>query len=193
MNHSAEMADGISDKEDPRSVDSLLAKEFLSLSFHDRNAISEEIHGVSCLIPKESPELISESLKKLEHEIILISASDKAMYELSQELYGTKNSSQEGGSYVNDVDFRLKFLRLKLFDAAEAARKLVNFLDVVVELFGKYALQRPIRLKDFPEDEMQIIRAGNLQLLPFRDRSGRRIIAGVEGLAIQFDSAIRVR
>ena len=179
--------------DDPEAVDSLMAKEFLSLSFQDRNAINEEMHGVSCVIPKETPELIDESLIKLEHEIGLIPAKDKERYDLAQERYGSRNSSEQRGSYVNDVDFRMRFLRIELFDAKKAAHKIVNFLDVAVALFGEYALQRPIRLSDFPEEEMQAIRTGNLQLLPFRDRSGRRIITGVEGLAIQFEESLRVR
>ncbi len=178
--------------EDPRDVDSLMAKEFLSLSFQDRNAISEEMHGVSCAMPKETPELINESLMKLEQEISLIPAKHKRRYDLCQERYSNRNSSEQRGSYTNDVDFRLRFLRIELFDAKKAAWKIVIFLDVAVDLFGEYVLQRPMRLSDFSEEEMQVIRIGNLQLLPFRDRSGRRIITGVEGLAIQFDESLRV-
>lgn len=182
-----------SDTDDPRSVDSLMAKEFLSLSFQDRNAINEEMHGVSCPMPKETTELIEESLTKLEQEISLIPAEEKERFVLSQERYGSRDSSKKEGSYVNDTDFRMRFLRIELFDAKKAARKLIKFLDVAVDLFGEYALQRPIRLSDFPEDELQVIRMGNLQLLPFRDRSGRRIITGVEGLAIQFDASLRIK
>eukprot|EP00536_Pseudo-nitzschia_multiseries_P013721 jgi/Psemu1/310206/fgenesh1_kg.604_\ len=67
------------------------------------------------------------------------------------------------------------------------------FLNAACHLFGEYALRRPIRLSDFNEEELQAFRMGNLQLLPFRDRSGRRIIAGVEGLAMQFDSKVRYK
>jgi len=182
-----------STSEAPQSLDSILAKEFLSLSFQDRNAINEEMHGVSCMTPEETPTLIHTSLHRLEDELSLIPAKDKKMYELCQERYGGKDSSQEGGSYVNDADFRVRILRCELFDVDKSARKLVDFLEAAVDLFGECALQRPIRLSDFTEDELQIFRMGNLQLLPFRDRSGRRIIAGVEGLAIQFDSALRFK
>jgi hypothetical protein len=163
------------------------------LSFKDRNAINEEMHGVSCLLPEETPELIDASLVKLEHEFSLIPSQDKKMYELCQERYGSMNSSQAGGSYINDRDFRVRFLRCELYDAAKSARRIAAFLDVVVDLFGEYALRRPMRLSDFTEDELHVFRMGNLQLLPFRDRSGRRIIVAVEGLAIQFDSTLRVR
>ena len=179
--------------EDPKSVDTLMAKEFLALSFQDRNAISEEIHGVSCLTPEETPELVNKSLDELEYEIGLLPAHETKMYTLSQTRYGRKNSSKKGGSYVNDVNFRVRFLRCELYDAARAAYKLVNYLESACDLFGEYALRRPIRLSDFNEEELQVFRTGNLQLLPFRDRSGRRIVAGVEGLGIHFDESLRVR
>jgi len=178
---------------EPHSMDNLLAQEFLSLSFQDRNAINEEMHGVSCLLPEETPELIQILLEKLVRELGTIPSHEKRMYELCQSRYGRKKSNEEGGSYVNDVDFRVRFLRCELFDAAKAARKLACFLDVVVDLFGEYALQRPIRLSDFTEDELQAFRTGNLQLLPFRDRSGRRIVVAVEGCAIQIESALRMK
>jgi len=191
--HLKKMSPGPSTAASPESVDSLLAKEFLTLAFKDRNAIHEEIHGVSCLTPEETPDSIHSSLEKLDYEISKIPVEDKTMYSLSQNRYGSKKSSEKGGSYVNDTDFRVKFIRILAFDSAKAARKLVTFLDVVVDLFGEYALQRPIRLSDFSEEELQVFRVGNLQLLPFRDRSGRRIIAGVEGLGLQFNTRLRFK
>jgi len=62
-----------------------------------------------------------------------------------------------------------------------------------MELFGIYALYRPIRLSDFSEYELQKIRLGNLQLLPFRDRSGRRILSIVGNLAMEFDPTLRAK
>mmetsp|Transcript_10674 Transcript_10674/g.25291 ORF Transcript_10674/g.25291 Transcript_10674/m.25291 type:complete len:490 (+) Transcript_10674:246-1715(+) len=178
---------------DPTSIDSILAHEFYSLSFQDRNKIYDEMHGVSCCSPKENPVLIAESLEKLEQELESLPDTDNEMYLMSQALYDRKDSTQADGSYVNDKAFRLRFLRTELFDPSRAAMKMASFLNVVGHLFGEYALQRPIRLSDFTEEEMQAFRTGNLQLLPFRDRSGRRIIVGVEGLAIQFASKTRYK
>uniref|UniRef100_A0A6U9Z194 CRAL-TRIO domain-containing protein n=2 Tax=Pseudo-nitzschia australis TaxID=44445 RepID=A0A6U9Z194_9STRA len=178
---------------DRNLLDSMLAKEFLSFSFQDRNEINEEVHGVICRSPTETPKLITNSLEQLDFELDMMPINEKKMYAMSQTIYGRKNSSEEGGSYVNDSEFRLRFLRIGLFDARIAAQKLVSFLANICDLFGEYALKRPILLSDFTEEELHIFRMGNLQLLPFRDRSGRRIIAGVEGLAIQFDSNVRFK
>ena len=48
-----------------QAVDNLLSKELLQLSLKDRTAIQEEIHGVKCLAPEETPELLEASLIEL--------------------------------------------------------------------------------------------------------------------------------
>mmetsp|Transcript_1263 Transcript_1263/g.2683 ORF Transcript_1263/g.2683 Transcript_1263/m.2683 type:complete len:456 (-) Transcript_1263:242-1609(-) len=98
-----------------------------------------------------------------------IPANQKQAYLRSQQLTNPV-------SYVNTEGFRLRFLRLEFFNARKAALRIVKFLDVASELFGEFALERPIRLSDFPSHEMQFIRKGQLQFLPFRDRSGRRVM-----------------
>ena len=166
---------------DPISVaDTLLANGLNALSFQDRNNINEEMHGVSCLAIKETPEMILNSIEKLQIEIDTnIPNKNKQAYIQSQTLYnqgqggngngnGNGNASNNNLNYVNSFEFRLLFLRCELFDIPKSALKLVNYLNVVLELFGIYALQRPIRLSDFTESELHIFRMGNLQLLPFR-------------------------
>ena len=49
-------------------------------------------------------------------------------------------------------DFRLRFLRSELFDAAKAAKKIVGFLDLLLEYYGEFALRRPIRLSDLGKE-----------------------------------------
>ena len=56
-------------KDDPRDVDTLLSNELMRLSISDRNAIQEEIHGVRCLAPEETPELLQSSLCQLALEL----------------------------------------------------------------------------------------------------------------------------
>jgi hypothetical protein len=54
---------------DDREVDALLSKELLKLSFYDRSMIEEEIHGVRCMSPAETPELLSTALKEFQYEL----------------------------------------------------------------------------------------------------------------------------
>jgi len=172
-----------------KEIDDLLSKELYSLSFDDRNAISEEIHGVRCLAVKETPELLSQKLVELQRELdatFYKPSFDKAQaYALHPATCGT--------SYVNTVGFRLKFLRCELFDAKKAAIRLMNYLDLMVEMYGIFALQRKVQLTDFSKNELQILRAGYFQMFPFRDRSGRRVMCIVGNMGKEYDPCIRLK
>ena len=154
---------------DPLDVENLLSKELLQLSLKDRNYIQEEIHGVRCLAPEETPGLLEESLRQLAIELDsdTIPVNKKHAYLESQKLPKT---------YVNEDGFRLRFLRCELFDVIKAADRIMMYLDLVLDLFGDFALQRAIRLSDFDREELRYFRMGHYQLMPFRDRSGRRIL-----------------
>mmetsp|Transcript_27603 Transcript_27603/g.64807 ORF Transcript_27603/g.64807 Transcript_27603/m.64807 type:complete len:480 (-) Transcript_27603:197-1636(-) len=171
----------------PNVVDDILSKELLRLSLTARNAIGEEVHGVLTLTPDETPQYLEDSLARLSEELDLIPDDNpsKAAFLKSQRLPWT---------YVNTRDFRLRFLRSDFFDATKASRRIVTFLDIASELFGPKVLQRPIRMADFPKGEEQLLRVGNVQLLPFRDRSGRPIFTWVGdfGLSLGTD-AFRAR
>lgn len=161
------------DVDNPDVVDELLSKELMQLSVNDRNEILEEIHGVRCLAPAETPEMIENALSELERELENGVPEDrKRAYEMSQELSKT---------YVNETDFRLRFLRCELFDTHKAALRICEFLDLVMQLFGDFALRRPIVLDDFSKEELRDFRKGLYQFLPFRDRVGRKIVTIIPG------------
>ena len=171
-----------------KDIDDLLSKELFQLSFADRNAISEEIHGVRCLAPQETPELISRSLLELQKQLDMMAY--KPSYDKAQAF--ARHPKTAKTSYINTIEFRLKFLRCELFDVSMAAVRLINYLDLMVEMYGVFALQRKIKLTDFSKHELQILRAGYMQMLPFRDRSGRRIICIVGNMGSQYDAFLRV-
>ena len=155
-------------------VDELLSKELMELSFNDRNNINEEIHGVQCLAPSEDledggdPLFVHNSLLKLQIELNTIPNTSelKIGYQKSQELLLKNKTSTT--SFVNTTEFRLKFLRCELYDVKKAAIRLCNYLNLVQEFFGDYALERSIKLSDFSKHEIQILRTGYYQLWPFR-------------------------
>merc|ERR1719162_737060 len=145
----------------PKLETELLTKELMSLSLLDRNAIQEEIHGVQCLCPEETPTLVQDSLKALQAEL-----ERTYPHSVLAKLTPT--------SYLQTDEMRLQFLRNDLFDPIKAAKRMDIQLEALVDHFGPYALERPIKLTDFTKDEMKYVRKGYLQILPFRDRSGRR-------------------
>ena len=167
------------------------AQKLLNLSFHDRNTINEEIHGVTCMAPEESQEILDAALYSLSLEIDEI--EDKPAYNQAQDMH--RASGGVGGQfpYVNTDAFRLRFLRCELFDTKKAAARLVKYLDVVSEAYGPYALTRPILLSDLSREEMIFLRSGCYQLLPYRDRSGRRIMCIVTNNSNDVSERTRVR
>ncbi|MGK3745881.1 MAG: hypothetical protein ACI8RD_012675 [Bacillariaceae sp.] len=176
------------------SIDDLIAQDFNKLSFQDRNAIYEEIHGVHNLAKEETPDMLANALHQLSLEIAAIPhkpAFDKSQQwnssfstiDCTQSIYSYNKTTIAAGThttYVNTVDFRLRFLRCELFDVKKAAVRLVKYLEMILDLYDgdEELLRRPIGLNDLKtKEERDCLRSGFHQLLPFRDRSGRRVVA----------------
>mmetsp|Transcript_5105 Transcript_5105/g.12200 ORF Transcript_5105/g.12200 Transcript_5105/m.12200 type:complete len:520 (-) Transcript_5105:56-1615(-) len=158
--------------ENPEQVEELMSRELYRLSLEERNNFQDEIHGVRCVAPEETPEFLRNSLIQIEYELENVVPLDQKHAYLQAKTF-------EQQTYILQDDFKLRFLRCELFDASKAATRMALFLDLLLDLFGSYALERPIRLADFSKKELYEFRKGRFQLLPDRDRglkSGRRII-----------------
>ena len=175
-----------------KSVDALLANELNKLSFHERESINEEIHGIDvdrkyimvAGAVEETPGMLNESFCNLGVELEKLrslsnnggSGAFAFAFDRSQKLFG---SVPEQGTYLNTQEFRIMFLRCELFDCAKAAKRICLFADLVYELYGDElgdeALERRTYLTDLDENEMKVMRTGYTQILPGRDRAGRRI------------------
>lgn len=161
-------------------ADAFLSNELFGLSVHDRNAIHEEIHGVRCLAPEESPKLIVKSLHEFWATVAAIPDAKKTAYEqcrsiaASRKIANVRNKTKHYA--IDEPSFHLRFLRCELFDAQKAATRYVNYLNFVHKLWGRIALEREIKFSDFNKEEARLFRKGNYQLLPVRDQSGRKVI-----------------
>mmetsp|Transcript_23013 Transcript_23013/g.48990 ORF Transcript_23013/g.48990 Transcript_23013/m.48990 type:complete len:358 (-) Transcript_23013:152-1225(-) len=156
-----------------------VAKQFYSLSFQDRNNINEEIHGVKSMACEETPELIEESLMLLAKELQNLPVRYKCIYEMAPPVKCTNcDDDSSSACYVKSQNFQLAFLRCEQFDSKKAALRLAKFLELAYELYGEEAWRRPLRIDDFKtREEIELFNAGHQQLLPFRDKSGRRVLA----------------
>jgi hypothetical protein len=150
----------------------MFSRSLMNLSFNDRSAIEEEIHGVTCMAFDETPEMQEDFLLKFDAE--LAQTEKKPGYDRAQELLQS-NSATHSTCYLASREFKLRFLRSELFDVPKSVSRFVRCFDFLLEHFGEYALKRPIRLSDFNKQEMSFLREGQYQLLPYRDRSGRRM------------------
>ena len=190
------LSDFATDEEFLFATTKRISDEQKKLSYQERNSINEEIHGVACNAQDESPEMVQYALSKLTSELEDLVLTDwrnnatgpsslSAGFLLSRRDFRTD-------TYVNRPSFRLRFLRSENFDAQKAAIRLMKFLNLVLEVFGAYALSRPIKLSDFKRSELKALQTGWLQVLPFRDRSGRRLFIWTT-IGMQFDPKLRVR
>jgi hypothetical protein len=153
----------------------IFSKALLNLSFNDRNMIEEEMHGVSCMAIDETPELIETSLFQFDLELDLI--ENKVAYNKAKEIITSKEEEDPSmQSYLLSKDNKLRFLRCEFFDPRKSASRYTKYIDLLFEIYGECALRRPIRLQDFNPEELSFFNSGQYQLLPYRDRSGRRIL-----------------
>jgi hypothetical protein len=168
-----------------KEVDDLLSKELQSLSIQKRTKVQEEVHGVANLCPEENPAMIEAALRSMQKYLDAI--QDKQVYD-----------QLSPRSYLHTKEWRLRFLRCELYDCKMAAERLVRFTEYMQQEYDSEVLERPLRLSDLEtkcgargKDVMESFKSGHSQLLPFRDRSGRRVmVAHLKGKS--YDSEIRV-
>lgn len=147
----------------------------------DRTHVFEEIHGVAQFPPEEN------SLEQLQKSLALLSKAlddikDKPAYDEAQRI-----ALEEGTTaYVSEDSYRLRFLRAEQFRPQEAAERMVKNLDLLFRYIGPQGLKRPISMSDLDEKSLAIMKAGSFQLLPSRDRSGRRIAVRIGPLGLDF-------
>ena len=148
---------------------------------HERNKYTQLI--------EETPSLLRETFVQLNYELEQLRPTAPA-FDRCQRLYGSRTESETGrnssgnsnstsnrtstqpGTYINTESFRLTFLRCDYFDCVKAAKRMCSFAEIMYELYGDVGLQRRAYLSDLSPYEQKILRAGNSQIVPGRDRSG---------------------
>jgi hypothetical protein len=154
-------------------VDKVLAKEFSSLSVQERSRTYEDIHGVIGYV-EETPVFIQNSLQQLDDALSRI--TPKRAYEIAE---------KQDKDYVMDVKFRLMFLRAESFHPGKAAARLVGYFEGMLRFFGECLLTRRIQYNDLDANDQTCVKAGHMQPLPTRDRSGRVVFTDVDNFKDQ--------
>ena len=151
------------------SYESLNA-EFAALSEEEQRKVLRGRYGRGDEI-KETPELISESLKQFKMEIDSI---------MSKEAYDIASFILP--DYIQSDRFRLAFLRADYFDAKAAACRMVTYWERKVDLFGTDKAFNPsISVLDFEESDYPALAAGGVRLLPHLDDHGRALFFNYPG------------
>ena len=119
---------------------------------------------------KKNLDALPDFKKKTYLQIVSVAEEERRLQE-QQKIPRTKHYA------VDDEDFRLRFLRAELFDSKRAVLRFVNYFEFVHEFWGfEIVSKRQVRLSDFSKEELKFLKKGYFQLLPFRDRSGRRVV-----------------
>lgn len=186
-------------------VDKLLADVWTKLNFNDRVEIEEEIHGVRCGAVDETPELIERTLVEFDEKLNARkeqeTETDKGLLRnviracsLDSSTKAPNETESNSKCYLNDPDVRLRFLRCECFAIDKAVQRMVSFLELTADLFGDYVAERPIQLSDFnTKEEESALQNSRNQYLPFRDRSGRRVLVGVGNCDFHLDLRLRLK
>ena len=79
---------------------------------------------------------------------------------------------------IDNDDFRLRFLRVELFNVPLAVDRFLGYLELTHEFWGDIILERPVYISDLMRNkqERNYLKKGYHQILPFRDRSGRKVV-----------------
>jgi hypothetical protein len=168
------------------TMEKIWAKELYEMDPSEREDIANEIHGVqSSRAIQETPEVISEGVQSLRDYIdqtmeLDLNAGENFVPAVTKKAYKKCMASElkEGGNEVPYIDrqkFLLKFLRACHFNIEKAGQRYFRWLELTHELFGDIAFKRPLTMMDLTSREMRYLKKGQMQLLPSRDRAGRRI------------------
>jgi hypothetical protein len=159
--------DDVNETEIPEDADALLAKEMADMSVQEREQSMNDIHGVSDVVDEE-PSFVRAKMEEMEMELSKLTSNE------GKEAY--MQAEAQNKEYVTCDKFRLKFLRAEMFNARLAAGSMVRFFDEKKKLFGADKLTKEIMLCDLDEDDQKFLERGICQILPQRDRAGRRIM-----------------
>jgi hypothetical protein len=146
-------------------ADALLAQAMAAMSVDEREQSIFDVHGVSDVIHEE-PSFVRAKLEDMEMELSKITRGKE----------GYMQAEAQNKEYVICHKFRLKFLRAEIFNARLAAVRLVRFFEEKKKLFGPDKLTKEIKLRDLDKEDRKFLDRGVFQIVPQRDRAGRRII-----------------
>lgn len=176
------------------SLEQTLSQALMRLDINSRLELEEELHGVRCRAVEESPELNELALAEFDVQLNARKNSDPSITVLRNVMPNNPLTNSPGSScYLNRPELRLRFLRAELFHVEDAVSKLIHFLEFMSELFGDYVADRPPLISDFNTTEEAALVSSRNTFLPFRDRSGRRVLMGVGNCNFHLDLKTRYK
>lgn len=170
----------------PESAERAWARELYEMNSDVREAVNYELHGVQSRAIPEDPAIIANALHLFQIEI------DTQICPAHKQAY-TRAVVGLNSNYVRTPEFRLRFLRAEMFDIKKAAIRYCRGLDYLLAGFGEQALLRQLYLSDLSREEERFLKKGLKQILPTRDRFGRRLMSHFGSYSNEYSFSIRAK
>ncbi|CAJ1937614.1 unnamed protein product [Cylindrotheca closterium] len=146
-----------------KETEEFLAAEMNKLSAQERAKVLDDLHCVGEEL-QETPEMIQQSLSEFDY---LVQNCDDRIYSIAV---------NQNRAYVEDSEFRLKFLRANMYDTRKSVHQMMSFLNQKALYFGEDKVAHDIAASDLNEDEVELMRSGFFQIQDGRDRNGRVMV-----------------
>ena len=150
----------------PTAMENEISDEVVQLDWLEQIKVDQDVGGRNLLAAAEPSHLTAIGLRALDKKI-------------EKELKSMENDAMAArlrGAWASDRSLRLKMLRAENFDSDLAYHRLVNYLKLIQEVLGDGHEPRQLELaRDFDDSERSLLEGGALQLLLFRDHTGRRV------------------
>jgi lipase chaperone LimK len=163
-------------------ADALLAKAMAAMSVEEREQSIFDVHGVSGVVHEE-PSFVRAKLEDMEMELSKLTRGNKEAH---------MQAEAQNKEHVICRKLRLRFLRAESFNARLAAGRMVRFFEEKKKLFGPDKLTKEIKLRDLDKEDRKFLDRGLFQIVPQRDRAGRRIIIAMPMMREAGEETIRV-
>lgn len=171
---------------DSETAERVWARELYEMNSDTREAVNYELHGVRSRAMPEDPAAIAEALQLFQIYIdTRIPPHQKKAY--------TRAVIVLESTYIRTPEFRLRFLRAERFNIGKAALRYCRGLDYLVDSFGEQALMRQLYLSDLSKEEERFLKKGLKQILPTRDRFGRRLMAHFGSYSNEYPFELRTK
>lgn len=151
------------ERSEMKETEDLLAAELSKLSVQERSKALDDLHCVGEEV-QETPEMVHQSLAEFE---AILQTSANRIYEVAV---------NQNRSFVEDSEFRLKFLRANMHNARKSVHQMLNFLEQKAVYFGEHKVAHDIFPSDLNGEDVELMRSGFFQIQEGRDRSGRTIV-----------------
>ena len=171
---------------DPETLDKMLAAELTSLSMSERDQAMLDLHGVAD-DTEETPDIVQQNLSRME-----VCLKDMVMKDTEGLTKSYQEALDQNRAFVEDREWRTRFLRTARFNPGDAAIRLVKYFAAKKKIFGSDYLTNQIKIQDLSDDDRACLESGAFQFLPLKDQAGRSVLLNIQALAADHAMTSRV-